>query len=662
MSELNIGYIKRKNAELFESLQHQKNTFVKELQNYIPVYDKLFALNETNYNSINLNHQWYLNKINKKTSMSDYIYNCDVKNVNTNKIKKTNIFVKMAPLLDPFKYITGKYNITTPGLFQLPEHSSMNKICHSKIMDNNNTAYIDGLFSYLSGQLIEKHNYVHGVEYYGSFIGIKQMFKADIIDDIDYLHKSDFFRTHKDKLFQVEEYEHMLSDDEDSDEESSITKKRAPIKIDKNISMKSVEAISNFLYDDIFLDNSSNLDETLSVERNIEEIPNNDGNGTNTGNGTGTDTDTETGIIHLKDLTNYDFEQIYQGTNNESKGNTNGETTDERLICEQQITTLKSSSSTCSSRTSNTSRTSVVEHVEGTFDIQNDTEKTEKTEINSEESWSDCSDSDVDSDAKLYVTIPEFPVQMICMEHCDNTFDDLIMNNDLSQEEWFSALMQIIMILLVCQNTFSFTHNDLHTNNIMYVNTDKKFIYYCYKNKYYKVPTFGRIYKMIDFGRAIFKYKGVTMCSDSFKPGEDAATQYNIEPYFNNKKPRLEPNYSFDLCRLACSIYDYLIDDDVDVKKQDEWEPIAKLIYEWVLDDKKINVLYKLNGEERYPDFKLYKMISRLVHNHTPEKQLERKEFSHYLVEKSSITDNILKKHILNLDIIPNMSRTENKN
>ena len=86
MSELNIGYIKRKNAELFESLQHQKNTFVKELQNYIPVYDKLFALNETNYNSINLNHQWYLNKINKKTSMSDYIYNCDVKNVNTNKV------------------------------------------------------------------------------------------------------------------------------------------------------------------------------------------------------------------------------------------------------------------------------------------------------------------------------------------------------------------------------------------------------------------------------------------------------------------------------------------------------------------------------------------------------------------------------------------------
>ena len=34
----------------------------------------------------------------------------------------------------------------------------------------------------------------------------------------------------------------------------------------------------------------------------------------------------------------------------------------------------------------------------------------------------------------------------------------------------------------------------------------------------------------------------------------------------------------------------------------------------------KKNILYKKNGDERYPDFKLYKMIARTVHNHTPEK------------------------------------------
>ena len=34
----------------------------------------------------------------------------------------------------------------------------------------------------------------------------------------------------------------------------------------------------------------------------------------------------------------------------------------------------------------------------------------------------------------------------------------------------------------------------------------------------------------------------------------------------NEKKPRLEPNYSFDLCRLACSIFDYLVEDFDEIK------------------------------------------------------------------------------------------------
>ena len=140
------------------------------------------------------------------------------------------------------------------------------------------------------------------------------------------------------------------------------------------------------------------------------------------------------------------------------------------------------------------------------------------------------------------------------------------MENELSDDEWFSALFQIIMILLLYQNTFNFTHNDLHTNNIMYNTTKNQYIYYCYNNIFYRVPTYGRIYKIIDYGRAIYKYNGNIFCSDSFKPGEDAATQYNSEPYLNENKPRLDPNPSFDLCRLSCSIYDYLIEDNVNSK------------------------------------------------------------------------------------------------
>ena len=209
--------------------------------------------------------------------------------------------------------------------------------------------------------------------------------------------------------------------------------------------------------------------------------------------------------------------------------------------------------------------------------------------------------------------------------------------------------MKIIMILITYQKAFNFTHNDLHTNNIMYNETDKKYIYYCYKKKYYKVPTYGRIFKIIDFGRSIYKFKGNLFCSDSFKNGGDAATQYNTEPYFNDKKPRLDPNYSFDLCRLACSIFDYLVEDINEIKDLSKCnDPIKRLIVEWCLDDKGINMLYKNNGSDRYPDFKLYKMIARCVHNHTPQAQLERPEFNAFSNFKGDIPTDII-----NIDNIP---------
>ena len=209
--------------------------------------------------------------------------------------------------------------------------------------------------------------------------------------------------------------------------------------------------------------------------------------------------------------------------------------------------------------------------------------------------------------------------------------------------------MQIIMILITYQEAFNFTHNDLHTNNVMYNQTNKKFIYYCYKKKYYKVPTFGRLFKIIDFGRSIYKFNGKLFCSDSFQTGGDAATQYNTEPYLNDQKPRLEPNYSFDLCRLACSIFDYLVDDIEEVKDLSKCDdPVKRLVVEWCLDDKGINMLYKNNGTDRYPDFKLYKMIARCVHNHTPQAQLERPEFDVFSKFKGDIPPDVI-----NIDNIP---------
>jgi len=224
------------------------------------------------------------------------------------------------------------------------------------------------------------------------------------------------------------------------------------------------------------------------------------------------------------------------------------------------------------------------------------------------------------------------------------------MNQEINEDTGAAYLMQIIMTLIAFQKAFHFTHNDLHTNNIMYINTDIEYIYYKYDNRFYRVPTYGKIFKIIDFGRAIYRFKDQIYCSDSFAPKGDAHSQYNTEPYFNERKPRIEPNPSFDLCRLGTSIYDFIIQDENDPR--DEFQ---ETIYRWCMDDNGKNVMYRRDGEERYPGFKLYKMIARNVHAHTPQEQLKYGLFSQFLMEPldaSKLDEQEVRQNGLNLDLI----------
>jgi len=601
---LKIHYEKRKNGELFKSFQNEQLTNLSEVQNYVPIYNKFFDLNETNYNSINLNHEWYISKVEKQTDYN--LYKCEIKHSQKDKTKSKNLFFKMAPLIDPFKLIVGKYDFTDPSLYSLPKYNSTTCDVNEKILDQNNTAYVDGLFSYCSSLLNNNHNFVHGIDFYGSFLAIKKNFKFNIIDDLEFVNKSDFFNKNKNILFNVHDENNRLKDLSD-------VKKLKPIKIQEdcgnplNISAKS---INNELFENVFLDEDVSC---LEPGQKIEDQH-----------------------ISLDTLKEFSIDLSHL---TDDDGNNKSETIKSAV-----------SGSSCSSRTSYTSEDT--ENIEDLDEINeksgsgsngsfNSGKKT-STSVYSDDSEEYSDESDYDDDERIDVTLDKFPVQIICMENCENTFDNLIANEELEEKEWFSALMQIIMTLVTYQKVFLFTHNDLHTNNIMYNKTDKKFLYYKFNNKYYKVPTYGRIYKIIDFGRGIYKFNGKQFCSDCFKNGEDAATQYNIEPYLNEKKPRLEPNSSFDLCRLACSIWDYLIDDMDEIVNLEECSPLVQLIVDWCLDDNGVNILYKNNGQERYPDFKLYKMIARNVHHHVPYYQLERKEFKKYVVTTVPNNENIM--------------------
>ena len=267
------------------------------------------------------------------------------------------------------------------------------------------------------------------------------------------------------------------------------------------------------------------------------------------------------------------------------------------------------------------------EDIKNTNDRDDDDDDDESNESDDMTSYTDYSD-----DEQIIVKIKDFPIQAILLEKCVSTLDHIMMRDELTKEEWTSLLFQVIMTLVIYQKMFAFTHNDLHTNNIMFIETTEEFIYYLYNDQIYKVPTYGRIFKIIDFGRAIYKFRGELICSDSYHPKGDAATQYNFPPYYNPNKPTVEPNYSFDLCRFACALFDYFIYDLRKVEKLCKSDPIIKLVVKWTTDDKGRNVLYKSSGEERYPDFKLYKMISRSVHNHIPANEIHNPLFDEYKI------------------------------
>ena len=79
---------------------------------------------------------------------------------------------------------------------------------------------------------------------------------------------------------------------------------------------------------------------------------------------------------------------------------------------------------------------------------------------------------------------------------------------------------------------------------------------------------------------------------------------------------------------------------------------VYKIIIDWCKDDKNRNVLYKNNGEERYLEFKLYKMIARTVHNHLPHEQLNRSYFNKFKVSKKKLKPLNFKK-LINIQEFP---------
>lgn len=171
-------------------------------------------------------------------------------------------------------------------------------------------------------------------------------------------------------------------------------------------------------------------------------------------------------------------------------------------------------------------------------------------EKNEENSFDDCI-------AKLL----KIPIQLLFIEKLEGTLEDLL-DEDIEEEVLLSCIFQISFALTYLQKHYEFTHNDLHINNVMFKKTENKYLYYKYNNIYFRVPTYGYIFKIIDFGRAIFKYRNKVYMNDVFSDYGEAGGQYTYpkQVQFTIERDReyIKPNYHFDLCRLSMTILEEL--------------------------------------------------------------------------------------------------------
>ena len=182
-SKMEFTYKKDDNRKLFKSLEENSAFGILEPQNYIPLYNSYFSLTKTNSNAIMLNHKWKIQEILAEEATN--IYKCQLKDttIETKDKKKDKVFLKFSPLLDPIKYLLGKYDTTDATLLNLPAFESTE--CHSKTREYNNSAYVDSFFTYLSSKLLHDHGFVHGMDFYGSFLALKTDFRINIVDDIE---------------------------------------------------------------------------------------------------------------------------------------------------------------------------------------------------------------------------------------------------------------------------------------------------------------------------------------------------------------------------------------------------------------------------------------------------------------------------------------------
>lgn len=279
-----------------------------------------------------------------------------------------------------------------------------------------------------------------------------------------------------------------------------------------------------------------------------------------------------------------------------------------------------------------------------TMDYSVSTNNTNKSSYSTQDSMSTTGSENSDSEcynSKIYLYLKKIPLKQIILEKLDGTLEDYVTQKRFDINIIVSCFFQITFCLAYLQKHYKFTHNDLHIDNIMYTSTKYEYLYYKYNNKYFKVPTYGKIFKIIDYGRSVFEFNNKKYFSDCFsKHGEaDGQYKYPIDsvPLFNNNnnKNDIPINYSFDLCRLSTTIIDSF--ESFEPPNSELYNNFTKLL-NYILLDKNNECIYDSDNVS----FQLYIDIASKACNGVPKNIICHPVFNIYNISKRDVESNII--------------------
>jgi hypothetical protein len=329
-------------------------------------------------------------------------------------------------------------------------HSSIpsvfSMLTNKKINDINNNAYLEVICAYFLNLLQEKKKCTLFPHFYGAFNGLARNYVHDISEDYPHIRNSSWFEDKSESLgYEVVRNNNL----QDYQALSFKNIQKIDYNMEKDLQYKKgKEDEINGLDSQVEQNfNTLNRDDDLwDKEQNLEAV--------------------DWSIVPTKDDKNKD---------------------DKNKDCESNL------------------------ELEN-FDINsleefNSEEKSDIDNISddcSEGSWSSLSSDGSCIFSETFLRIKNFPVQILAMERLDITLTDLV-KQTLSLGEWKSILFEVCFGLAVAQKNFGFIHNDLHSDNIMFKKCKLEYKYYKYQNTFFRVPTWNRETKVIDFARGILR-------------------------------------------------------------------------------------------------------------------------------------------------------------